>query len=237
PLLFEKGINALSDAKKGKATGFAMSLDSTSSGLQCFAVLTGCTRTAENTNIINTGKREDVYAKIAKTMNALPNVNVSREDTKKPVMTTLYGSKRQPERLFGKGTSDLQAFYQSLTTELPGAMEALEDLQSSWNPMASDYRWTLPDGFKVIARVMAPVDKKIELQEYGKTTFTHRAIMNIPQNRGRSLAANAIHSVDSYICREMIRRCDFALYTVHDAYFASPNNMQVVRQTRANSGL
>ena len=104
PLLFEKGINALSDAKKGKATGFAMSLDSTSSGLQCFAVLTGCTRTAENTNIINTGKREDVYAKIAKTMNALPDVNVSREDTKKPVMTTLYGSKKQPEQLFGKGT-------------------------------------------------------------------------------------------------------------------------------------
>jgi DNA-directed RNA polymerase len=231
PLLFEKGINALSDAKKGIATGFAMSLDSTSSGLQCFAVLTGCVVTAENTNVISTGKREDIYDKIAKNMNLLPNVDVCRADTKKPVMTTLYGSKKQPENLFGKDTPELSAFYQALHTELPGAMEALEDIQSCWDPMALDYQWHLPDGFRVVAKVMAPVDKKIEVQEYSKATFTHRAIMNIPQNRGRSLAANVIHSVDSYLCREMIRRCNFDLYTVHDAYFASPNNMQVVRET------
>jgi len=231
PLLYEKAVKAYRDADAGRPSHFAMALDSTASGLQMFAILTGCHKTAENSNVVNTGRREDVYNKIANCMNNLPGVNVKRQDTKKPVMTSFYGSTQKPIEIFGKGTPELDAFYQALEEELPGAWEAMQYIQKCWDPMATEYQWTLPDGFTVIAKVMDAVDKKIEVQEYGKTTFTHRAIVNIPKERGKSLAANIIHSVDAYVCREMIRRCDFDLYTVHDAYFSSPNNMQAVRET------
>ena len=39
--------------------------------------------------------------------------------------------------------------------------------------------------------------------------------------------------IDSYICREMIRMAykqGFDLLTIHDAFFASPNHMNEVRQ-------
>ena len=231
PLLYEKAVMAYRAAKAGKPTGFAMSLDSTASGLQMFAVLTGCHKTAVNSNVIYKGNREDVYNKIANTMNNLPGVNVNRKDVKKPVMTSFYGSTQQPINVFGNQTPELSAFYTALEVELPGAWETMQIIQSCWDPMALEYKWTLPDGFTVVAKVMNAVDKKVEIQEYGKSTFTHRAILNIPKKRGKSLAANIIHSVDGYVCREMIRRCDFNLYTVHDAYFASPNNMQAVRET------
>lgn len=231
PLLYEKAVLAYREALDGIPSHFAMSLDSTASGLQMYAVLTGCLKTAENSNLVNTGNREDVYDKIAITMNKLPDVTVTRMDVKKPVMTSFYGSTNQPMSIFGINTPELYAFYDALEMELPGAWEAMQDIQNCWDPSALQYSWKLPDGYTVIAKVMDAVDKKVEVEEFGKVTFTHRAIINTPKPKGRSLAANVIHSVDGYVCREMIRRCDFDLYTVHDAYFSSPNNMQKVRET------
>ena len=47
----------------------------------------------------------------------------------------------------------------------------------------------------------------------------------------RSLCPNVIHSVDGYVAREMIRRCDFQLSHIHDCFVFNPNYLQQVCQT------
>ena len=47
----------------------------------------------------------------------------------------------------------------------------------------------------------------------------------------RSLCPNVIHSIDGYIAREMIRRCDFQLSHIHDCFVFNPNYLQKVIAT------
>lgn len=35
--------------------------------------------------------------------------------------------------------------------------------------------------------------------------------------------------VDAYICREVIKRCDFEIMTVHDSFYSHPNNINAIR--------
>jgi hypothetical protein len=47
----------------------------------------------------------------------------------------------------------------------------------------------------------------------------------------RSLCPNVIHSIDGYVAREMVRRCDFQLSHVHDCFVFNPNYLQKVSKT------
>jgi len=84
PVLFRKAVRALRDAEAGIPTGYAMSLDCTSSGLMIMSALIGDEIGAKNTNIISTGKREDIYVKVANEMNKSPLVQIDRATIKKP---------------------------------------------------------------------------------------------------------------------------------------------------------
>ena len=232
PILYIKAVQALRDTEAGIPTGFIMGLDSTASGLQIMAVATGCHTTAANVNLVNTGQREDIYEKVSNTMNQLPGVAVTRNIIKKPLMTTFYGSKAKPKQIFGEDTRELRAFYTTLMTELPGAFQLLGDIQTFWNPMALEHKWSLPDGHVVHAKVLVSVDKKIEVDELDHATFTFRTTANQPSEFGLSLAANIIHSIDAFVVREMIRRCNdrgVQLATIHDCFYACPNDMDIVR--------
>jgi len=240
PLLMQKAINAHRDAIAGVATGFIMGLDATASGLQVMACAIGCEKTATNVNLIETtcGTRKDIYTKVAFTLNAITAAiglvtNYARGEIKKPVMTTFYGSMQQPAELFGEGTPELQAFYETLEKELPGACEVMADIQSCWQPSATSHDWTLPDKHRAQVKVMNMVDKKIEVDELNHATFTHRIAINAANKKGLSLAANVIHSLDGWVVREMYRRASlqgFAILTIHDSFWCSPNHMNKLRQ-------
>ena len=227
-----KAVKALEDAKNGVPTGFIMGLDSCASGIQILSVLIGCRTTAANVNLTNTGKREDIYQKVTDTMDSLCGKEITRNMIKKPVMTSCYGSKAQPESVFGKGTPELQAFHETLAREIPGALEVMDDLLSCWDRDAYNYSWTLPDGHVASVDVTELVDKRIEIDELNHTSFTYRMEINKPSTNGIPIIANVTQSVDGYIVREMIRRAHkqgFVLLTVHDDFMASPNNMNKVR--------
>ena len=105
--------------------------------------------------------------------------------------------------------------------------------QSHWDPTAEYYRWVMPDSFTVRVPVIATVSKKIEVDEFNHKTFTYMTSVLQPQKRGRSLAANITHSVDSWVMREMVRRANaqgFELIAVHDNFVCHPNYMGLVRQ-------
>lgn len=232
-MLYLKAVHALREVQAGEPTGFIMSLDATASGYQLMAVLSGCEVAAKAVNLIDTGKREDLYSKVSAKMNTYPAVNVTRAMVKHPIMTTGYGSKAQPKQLFGEDTPELDAFYNILYSELPGPMRLMVSMQACWDPTVMEHSWTMPDGHRVIAKVTETVNKKIEVDEFEHATFTYRAKVNQPNEFGLSLAANIIHSVDGYVVREVIRRADkegFQVATIHDSFWSHPNDMQRVRE-------
>lgn len=206
PMLFRKACQAYRDYCQGNKSGYVMLLDGTASGIQILSTLIGCKNSAFNTNLLG-GDRKCVYQMAATYMAKELGTEVSRDDIKKPLMTTFYGSKAQPIALFGEDTPELQAFYNMLENELGGAIEAMNDIQSCWNPTVIAHQWTLPDGHTAYVPVMVAEDKKIEIDELEHRSFTHRAYINEPSQSGVSLAANVVHSIDGFIVREMYRRC------------------------------
>jgi len=233
PILFAKAKRAYRDATAKHKTGFIMGLDATASGIQIMACLQGCPKTAKQVNLGNTGAREDVYQVVADKMSKIVGDQLYKEDVKKPVMTTFYGSKNQPEEAFGEDTPELEAFYKTLSEMLPGAMECMQDMQKCWQPTVLEHKWTLPDGHVAKVKVLNTVDKKIEIDELDHATYTHRAYVNTPAPKGLSLAANIVHSIDGWIVREQVRKASmqgFELLTIHDSFWASPNFMNNVRQ-------
>ena len=74
---------AVRDAQAGKPSGYTVGLDSLASGPQLLSVCTRCRTGMENTGVINTGHRPDVYTKLTDTMGVK---EYSRADAKDALM-------------------------------------------------------------------------------------------------------------------------------------------------------
>lgn len=226
-----KAVHAHNDVINGRPTGYYGQLDATASGLQIIACLTGCERTAEHVNLITTdvNDRKDVYLNLSKIMSNKYNVDITRKQFKTPLMTTFYASEAQPKKLFGEGFL-LDAYYDVVSTELPGAWEMLNAVKELHDPSKKEYWWTLPDGHTATCKVMVVKDKKIEVAELNKATFTYRVEVNDYSDFYIALLANIVHSIDGWMVREMYRKV-CKLLTIHDCFGSSPNHMELVRRT------
>lgn len=209
-----KAVMALRDVQQGKSTGHIVYLDAVCSGIQIMSAATGCIKGASITGLVNPNMRSDAYTSITNTMNVLLhdhgiNVNVSRQNAKDAIMPRFYGSKETPKKIFGEGIEH-EMFLEACRQEAPGANELLEDLVNSWQPYALKHSWQLPDGFECHVKVMELVeDCRIEVDELNHSTFTYQYMINKGSKTGLSNAANVIHSIDAYILRCMIRRCNY----------------------------
>jgi len=207
-------VMALRKAQAGVPSGHLVGLDACSSGIQIMGTLMGCDVTCESTGLIDPHVRADIYSAVTDVMNSKLQhegirVTPSRKDVKQALMTHFYGSTEKPKEIFGDGTIELEKFYEAQAEVAPGAVEAMEQLLGSWQPFAKSHEWTLPDGFEAKCKVMTPIDVKIEIDELDHATFTHRFYENEGTERGLSIAANIIHSVDGMVVREMNRRCNY----------------------------
>lgn len=232
PVLYRKAVRAFRTVQAGLPTNHIMGLDATASGIQIMGALSGCFNTARAVNLINTGRREDVYDAIAQYMNTIPGVNVTRERVKKPVMTVFYGSTEQPKAIFGEG-AELVAFYNTLREKLTGAYALMGILQSYWRPDVEYHSWKLPDGHVAKVPVTETVEKSLEIDELDHLRFAYRSTILSPKAQSRALAANIVHSVDGWIVRMMVRAAKkqgFWMAPIHDCFYASPNYMNQLRQ-------
>lgn len=222
PAMFYAGCKAYNDALNGVPSGYMISLDATSSGLQLLAALTGCRKSAELCNVVPwfgneaEAQRRDGYTVIYQMMLALINEEskIKRDDVKEAIMTSLYSSKAVPKRIFGEGAL-LDVFYGTMSDAAPGAWELNEAMLTFWNPEALSHDWVLPDNFHVKVKVMDSVKETVHFLNQPFDVF-HK--VNQPMAEGRSLGANTIHSIDGMICREMGRRCDYDIVQVNYLY-------------------
>lgn len=207
PALYYAGILAWKDYCAGTPSGYPVSFDATSSGLQILACLTGDRKAAELCNVVSTGNREDAYTGVYNRMiTKLGDTSkISREKAKDAVMTALYGSKAVPKEVFGEGIL-LNTFYETMLEVAPAAWELNEAFLNLWNPNAYSHDWVLPDNFHVITKVMSQVKETVHFLNKPYEVFHN---VNAPTEEGRSLGANTTHSIDGMVVREMVRRCNY----------------------------
>jgi len=230
-LLYRKAVLALRAGERGEPIGHNVFMDATASGCQVMAALSGCKETAKHVNMINTGRREDVYIEVATKMNALltPLEQVNRLIIKKPFMTHWYNKSKQPSL----SMNQQKAFYHVIGNNFPGA-EGVKDITNHfWDSTAFNNSWTLPDGHMAKVLVTEVATTRIEVDELNHTKFSYRFESNQPSTISTSLCPNIIHSVDAYIAREMVRRAanaGFELAHIHDAFTCHPNYMGMAMQ-------
>ena len=207
PALYYAGVMAWHDVQKGLPSGYPISLDATASGFQLLAVLTGDTSAASICNVVESGKREDAYTVIYQRMLSEigDTAKIERDEVKQAVMTSLYGSEAVPKDVFGKGQM-LGIFYEVMQQTAPAAWELNEAFLSMWDSEVYEYNWVLPDNFHVRTKVMDTIKETVHFMNQPFDVYRK---VNQPSESGRSLGANAIHSLDAMIVREMTRRCDY----------------------------
>ena len=207
PALFFAGVQAWKAYKAKEPSGYPISLDGCSSGLQILACLLGDRKAASLCNVVDTGKREDAYTLVYEWMlqRLGGQIQLDRGPVKQAIMTSLYGSKKVPEEVFGGTLGLLELFFEAMGTLAPGVWQLNTAFLGMWNPQALSYHWTMPDNFHVHTKVMGTVTEEVKYEGF-LYDITHKE--NLPQKEGRSLGANITHSVDSYIVRELTRRCD-----------------------------
>ena len=206
PCLYYTAVQAYRDYQQGKAIGYPISLDSTSSGLQWLAVLTGDIAAAKLCNVYNTGKREDSYTIIYNKFKELAGEShYKRDNIKQAIMTSLYGSKKVPKDLFGE---QYYIFENLMGVLAPKCWELNKYLLDNWDSSVDEYNWVMPDNFHVT----------MEVEDKVKDTFTFLGTKEEfhhyekrPISKGKALGANLTHSVDSFALREIVTRCSISI--------------------------
>ena len=227
PILGRKAVRALKDTEDCKPTGYVMSLDATSSGIQVMAAVSGCKKTARLVNMMDPAIRYDLYTEIAGLMNVQLPKPISRKIAKEVAMTHFYNSRAEPKKLLS--VEELKVFYAVIDGLLPGAEDVMDVINKCWNPNADHHTWVMPDGHTVHVPVVEPINGVYSDPELGDIPL--RWYHQTKSDNFRSLCPNVIHSIDGYVAREMIRRCDFQLSHVHDCFVFNPNYLQTVTKT------
>jgi hypothetical protein len=207
PALFYAGIQAYRKALKGDPIKYPISLDATASGAQILAILIGCEKSAKLCNVLDTGRREDLYTILYGGMLSRINdqARITRDDAKQAIMTSLYGSKKEPKQIFGEGEL-LDVFYETMKEDATGIWEINQDILDLWQPDVLSHDWVLPDDFHVKTKTMVPHTAIIHFLNEPMEVTTY---VNAPSERGLSIGANMVHSIDGMIVREMGRRCGY----------------------------
>lgn len=213
-IAYVKAVLNIRRVQKGLPIGHTIALDSTTSGVQILSALTGCRTGMLWTNLVDIANRYDCYTEAYEHMLTYleESQGITRKQAKTALMTHFYGSVAEPENVFGYGTQELAVFLMVMRTKLKGATSVLEAAVDAWQPNVLAHEWnSLPDGHHVYVPVMVKRDFSAEIDEAGHHSFSFEYKENACYFRSVSLAANITHSIDAYIVREVVRRCNYDL--------------------------
>jgi len=200
PIGLRAAYLALEDALNGKPSGYLISLDAASSGLQLLSLLVSCPVSWKLCGGDETIM--DAYAEIFLHMNT--GLNIDRKDVKKSIMTSLYGSTATPKAVFGE---DIDTFYDTMELMAPGAWDLNLGIQELWDEIeGTTYDWEMPDNFYACIETH---DKEVVPFIFLDEEYQVIQKVNERPRFHKGLGPNLIHSVDGMIVREMYRRCTF----------------------------
>jgi hypothetical protein len=209
----------------------------TNSQKQIIAVLTGDVQTATSCNIITDNSHlQDAYKMVADEMSKLTGLKFDRNQIKKSDMISGYGAgkdlvtaklKEDLKELFSDKA--VEAFYTASDIVCPTASKLKATFQALWDGSKTEWNWTLPDGFKVTYRTTE--SRVIKLNPFGTGEFECICTMIVATDKNTGLGVNIIHSVDAYICRQMVVRCPFDIITIHDGFRCLPLYTEDMQRT------
>lgn len=212
PFRYTAALMAYRKTQAGKPTGYMVGLDACASGVQVMSAIMRDPVGCANTGLIGQ-KRQDIYAIATTVINDLlentSNWIYEQPDLKVSLMCHYYGSKAEPKKIFGKDTIELQAFQEAQAIVAPGAAELLQVFLMAWQANTLEHNWVLPDNFHANIKVIQKMQTKVEVEELDHAAFNYIYTDNFGTEKGVSLAANIVHSIDGYICRELCRRCNY----------------------------
>lgn len=196
---------AMEHTALGRPSGYMISLDAASSGLQLLSLLVSCPVSwrlcGGDENIL------DAYAEVFLHMNT--GLNINRKDVKQSIMTALYGSTATPKAVFGE---DVDVFYETMEKMAPGAWDLNLGIQELWDEVeGTTYDWTMPDNFYACIETH---DKDVIKFKFLDEEFQVVQKVNERPRFHKGLGPNLIHSVDGMIVREMYRRCQYDINTM-----------------------
>lgn len=251
PLLFKQ---AVTNFRYTQATGYSrqiVRLDATCSGPQIMSVLTKDVEAMRMFNVIGSDRVRDFYTEAANKMfELMPNSILFnewkskgelRKYIKKGLMTFFYNSKAKIEELIPSDEypEEHKCFYNVCEMLCKGACELKSDFNEIFSEDMNLFKWRLPDGHTSYVPNMVKRSKRLEIQELGsKVTFEYREQgpdkENTSDNKNwRSLAVNVIHSVDAWVCREVINKLsskDINVSPIHDSFGVHCNHCDELRE-------
>lgn len=206
PIGLKAAILGYKEAAAGNPTGYMISLDAASSGLQLLSLLVSCEKSFNLCGGDPTHCKS-AYQAIYEAMGI--SERLTYKQVKQACMTAFYGSTATPEAVFG---DHIELFYETMERMAPGAWDLNQGLQDLWTMFtASDYSWVLPDNFHAYIET-----KKSELVPFSFLNTTYKMVKKINGRPDfhKGLGPNVIHSVDGFIVREMFRRCSYDPKTI-----------------------
>lgn len=234
PIRFYSACKAYLDAIEGKPIGYMCSIDSTASGSQIMSLLTRDTLSAKYTNLTSEDRRYDIYSEVAREYYKLlgetnPLKYLSdRKRFKESVMISGYNGKVKVEENF-PNEKDRERFYQALDSVCKGASEIQELFNQAYldNSDKPYMAWMMPDGFQCVVPQFKAKWHRITSKDF-ECMFKYEIIEPDVKTNKRSLSVNGIHSIDAFICRELLRRLgqeDIEIMSVHDSFYTHPNHI------------
>lgn len=258
PILFERAIKFYQASLDTNSTDFSVCIDATASGLQILSVMSNCDETAKYTNLTDISQCYDIYGETAQkvideTNTTLPKKQI-RKIVKKPVMTGTYNSQKQSvvaaQKLKELGCNisadrllelcECSAKIRNVKNHFKSCFKKFGELKDIKDNTI--IRYMMPDGFIVELPITVKDRVRIRDDEVG-----YNCVMMF-EKRGynfddgwRSFLPNVIHSIDSYICREVLRRNhylnkktgqwnSFDVASIHDCFIVHPNYAGIVRR-------
>ena len=250
------------DAEAGKEVGTVTHWDATNSALQFYSILGADAKGASLCNVLDTGVIADAYGELAKALNNACEFDVfNRKTVKHAFMIYFYGGMerqlldnketiKDDDRFKGQTLRSVfpeelqetawEIFEDAMNTIAPSAYQIMSLIYSYNREDKTKYCWTMPDGFKVeTTETKTESVKGWFIDHNGKThEGSIDTVLEAGNKYSRALAPNVIHSIDAYFLREVVRRCDFELQTIHDSFGCHPNNAaklhQVAREVAAD---
>jgi hypothetical protein len=156
-----------------------------------------------------------------------------REEIKYPLMQFGYG--QQAKGTTAQLKNDMENYFDgaynifimAVERVIPGFSTLMQYVNSLWDDR-TEIKFTMPDGFTVLTKTVRSDWEEFELFDSIKVKAKISGVDNVEQTL--ILYVNFIHAIDGYIAREMVKRCDFQVLTIHDAFRCHPNNAHKMKK-------